>query len=122
MITFGYPPPELLKLSEQPLILPLQLFSTGLVGVPRGFGAASEIKGPYLDPLNPQTNYSAALLNLFRFLIQSPDYVDRLQRHYQMFRESIDREHSRSISQQTNRIENRRKRLRDPKRRRHHLR
>ena len=82
----------------------------------------SEIKGPYLDPLNPQTNYSAALLNLFRFLIQSPDYVDRLQRHYQMFRESIDREHSRSISQQTSRIENRRRRLRDPKRRRRHLR
>jgi len=80
-----------------------------------------EIKGPYLDPLNPQTNYSSALLNLFRFLIQSPDYVDRLRRHYQMFRESVDREHSRSITQETSRIENRRKRLRDPKRRRRHL-
>jgi hypothetical protein len=80
-----------------------------------------EIKGPYLDPLNPQTNYSSALLNLFRFLIQSPDYVDRLRRHYQMFRESVDREPSRSITQETNRIENRRKRLRNPKRRRRHL-
>jgi hypothetical protein len=48
-----------------------------------------QIKGPYLDPLNPQTNYSSALLDLFRFLIQSPDYVARLQRHYQMFRESV---------------------------------
>ena len=27
-----------------------------------------EMKGPYLDPLNPQTKYSPALLNLFRFL------------------------------------------------------
>jgi hypothetical protein len=32
-------------------------------------GAGSDpvqIKGPYLDPLNPQTKYSSALLNLFR--------------------------------------------------------
>jgi len=79
-----------------------------------------EIKGPYLDPLNPQTKYSSALLNLFRFLIQSPDYVERFQRHYQMFRESVDREHGRSITHETNRIENRRQRLRDPKRRRRH--
>ena len=37
-----------------------------------------QIKGPYLDPLNPQTKYSSALLDLFRFLIQSPEYVARL--------------------------------------------
>jgi hypothetical protein len=79
-----------------------------------------EIKGPYLDPLNPQTKYSSALLNLFRFLVQSPDYVERFQRHYQMFRESVDREHGRNITQETSRIENRRKHLRDPKRRRRH--
>jgi len=79
-----------------------------------------EMKGPYLDPLNPQTKYSSALLNLFRFLIQSPDYVERFQRHYQMFRESVDREHGRGHSPETNSIENRRKRLRDPKRRRRH--
>ena len=76
-----------------------------------------QIKGPYLDPLNPQTKYSSALLNLFRFLIQSPEYVLRLQRHYQMFRESVDRADNRSHSQETNRIENRRKHLRDLKRR-----
>jgi len=79
-----------------------------------------QIKGPYLDPLNPQTKYSSALLNLFRFLIQSPEYVLRLQRHYRMFRESVDRAENRSHSQETNRIENRRKHLRDLKRRRRH--
>jgi hypothetical protein len=31
LIAFGYLTPELLKLSLQPLILPLQLFPTGLV-------------------------------------------------------------------------------------------
>jgi hypothetical protein len=49
-----------------------------------------QIKGPYLDPLNPQTKYSSALLNLFRFLLQSPEYVARIQRDYQMFRKSVD--------------------------------
>ena len=79
-----------------------------------------DLKGPYLDPLNSQTKYSSALLNLFRFLLQSPDYVERLRRHYQMFRGSVDREGSRSNSQERNRINNKRKHLRDPRRRRSH--
>lgn len=89
----------------------------------RKWGAADsdpiEMKGPYLDPFNPQSKYSSALLDLFRFLIQSPDYVERLQRHYQMFRRSVDKGDTRSISQDINRIGNRRRRLRDPKRRGH---
>jgi hypothetical protein len=79
-----------------------------------------EMKGPYLDPLNPQTKYSAALLNLFRFLVQSPDYDDRLQRHYRMFRASVDRDAGGYNCQEANRTENRWKRLRDPSRRRRH--
>lgn len=79
-----------------------------------------EMKGPYLDPLNPQTKYSAALLNLFRFLVQSPDYVERLQRHYRMFRASVDRDHDGYNRQEANPTENRRKRIRDRNRRRRH--
>jgi hypothetical protein len=82
-------------------------------------GDPIQIKGPYLDPLNPQSKYSSALLNLFQFLLQSPEYVARLQRHYQKFREFVDKGANRSNSQATNRIENRRKHLRDFKRRRH---
>src|SRR5215813_4350966 len=67
------------------------------------------LKGPYLDPLNPQTKYSAALLNLFRFLLQSPDYVERLKRHYQMFRESVEKGCGRHDHLETNRIADRRK-------------
>jgi hypothetical protein len=89
----------------------------------RKWGAAGsdpiEMKGPYLDPFNPQSKYSSALLDLFRFLIQSPDYVERPQRHYQMFRRSVDKGDTRSLSQDINRIGNRRRRLRDPKRRGH---
>jgi len=89
-----------------------------------GVGGSDPIqtKGPYLDPLNPQSKYSSALLNLFRFLVQSPEYVARLQRHYQMFRESVDKRDHRSNSPETNRIENTQKHLRDFKRRRRHSR
>lgn len=74
------------------------------------------MKGPYLDVLNPQTKYSSALLNLFRFILQSPDYVERLKRHYQMFRDSADKGRGRTDIPKT-RIESRRKHLRDSKRR-----
>jgi hypothetical protein len=86
-------------------------------------GAGSDpidLKGPYLDPLNPQTRYSPALLNLFRFVLQSPEYVERLERHYQLFRESLDKGRGGHDRLETHRVENRRKRLRDPKRRRKH--
>ncbi len=76
-----------------------------------------EMKGPYLDPLNPQTEYSSALLNLFRYLIQSSDYVGRLKRHYQMFRDSLQQGPGRQVSLERKRVGNRRKRLCDPRRR-----
>ena len=71
-----------------------------------------EMKGPYLDTLNPQSEYSPALLNLFRVVLQSPDYVERLKRHYQMFREAVESGQGRR--------ESKRKRLRDFKRRHAH--
>lgn len=56
---------------------------------------ARALQGPELDPLNPQTQYSRVLLEGFRiFLLQSPDYVQRLKHHYQMFREAVEREQS----------------------------
>jgi hypothetical protein len=77
-----------------------------------------EMKRLCLDTLNAQTQYSSALLDLFRLLLESHDYVDRLKRHYQMFRDSVER-NARRRRLETNRMENLRKRLRDPKRRRH---
>lgn len=41
--------------------------------------------GSYLDPLNPQTEHSKALLDLFRNTLQTDiEYVRRLERHYQL--------------------------------------
>ena len=76
-----------------------------------------EMKGPVLDTLNPQSRYSAVLLDLFRLLIESPEYVQRLEGHYRMFRAVVDKEHAERECQAEQRVANRRKRLRDPSRR-----
>ena len=51
--------------------------------------AAKGMSGAGLDPLNPQTQYSSALLSLFEHIIQDRAYVDRLKRHYQMFKGAL---------------------------------
>jgi len=52
----------------------------------------SEWQGPELDPLSEQTSYAPALLDLFKWVLQSPGYVQRLQKHYQLFRAAVDEE------------------------------
>ncbi|MCL6501701.1 MAG: hypothetical protein K6T86_03375 [Pirellulales bacterium] len=54
--------------------------------------AATGMWGAGLDPLNPQTRYSYAFLDLFQFIIEDQLYVDRLKRHYQMFKDALRRE------------------------------
>jgi hypothetical protein len=49
-------------------------------------------QGPFLDPLGAQTSYAGALLDLFKLMVQAPDYVERLQRHYQLFRSAVEDE------------------------------
>ncbi len=46
-------------------------------------------QGPFLDPLAAPTPYSRVLLELFKVMVQSPDYVERLKRHYQLFRKAV---------------------------------
>ena len=82
-----------------------------------GASDPAEMQGPTLDELNPQTEYSSALLDAFRLNLESPDYVERLKRHYRMFRRTVDNGHGRPGSLEANRIDNKRKRLRDPGRR-----
>jgi hypothetical protein len=43
--------------------------------------------GAFLDPLYPQSEHAAELLDLFEWMItQDPAYVERLKRHYTMFK------------------------------------
>ena len=68
-----------------------------------------------LDPLNPQTKYAPALLELFQVLLESPDYVERLKRHYRMFRDSVEKGQNQQAGlNEVRRLENKRKHLRDP--------
>jgi hypothetical protein len=52
-----------------------------------GTNDAPEWDGPTLDPLNPQSAHAGAFLALFEKMIQDKAYVNRLKRHYKMFRE-----------------------------------
>jgi hypothetical protein len=54
----------------------------------------SEWQGPELDPLNIQGPHAPVLLDLFKWLLESPDYVQRLKKHYQLFREAVDKEYA----------------------------
>lgn len=49
-------------------------------------------KGPSLDPLNPQTPYSPVLLRLFEFILKDAKYVERLKRHYELFKRAVAKE------------------------------
>ena len=59
-------------------------------GAPQGDRGPWE--GPFLDPLATQTRYSPVLLELFKSLLQSPDYVERLKSHYRLFRTAVEKE------------------------------
>ncbi|HLK67753.1 MAG TPA: hypothetical protein VKU19_30185 [Bryobacteraceae bacterium] len=81
-------------------------------------GDPAELQGPTLDPLAPQSELSPALLELFcRIVLPSPGYIDRLKRHYQMFRETVDRPGGDRMLQEANRLQRRRVKHRDPRRR-----
>jgi hypothetical protein len=52
---------------------------------------AEYLKGPSLNIGSPITNLSNALLELAQqVLLKDEDYVQRIQRHYKMFRDKID--------------------------------
>jgi hypothetical protein len=55
---------------------------------------AQECQGPELDPLNAQSQYSAVLLELFKSVLQDTAYVERLQRHYALFKASSPAQHT----------------------------
>ncbi len=50
-----------------------------------------DLKGPVLNLASPQSNLAPALLDLFQnVLLKDAAYVDRIKRHYAMFRQKID--------------------------------
>lgn len=57
-----------------------------------GFDRMAKDAGPYLDPLNPQSEYAPALLELARtVLLTDPAYVARLESHYRQVKAAVAR-------------------------------
>jgi len=44
-----------------------------------------------------QSPYAPALLNLFNWVLESPGYVQRLKKHYQLFRTAVDEEFAKAV-------------------------
>lgn len=52
----------------------------------------NDLISPALNPASPQSNLAPALLDLFRnVLLQDTTYVERVKRHYAMFRQQVDK-------------------------------
>ena len=50
-----------------------------------------DLKGPALNLASPQSNLAPALLNLLRkVLLPDTTFIERIKRHYDMFRETVD--------------------------------
>jgi len=45
----------------------------------------SELQGPVLNSMSPQSPLAPALLQQVTLILQDPNYVERLKRHYAMF-------------------------------------
>ena len=53
-----------------------------------------ELKGPVLNTMSPQSKLAPALLEVVTGLLQDQAYVNRLKRHYNMFRATIEKKTS----------------------------
>ena len=50
----------------------------------------AELMGPVLNMGSPQSRHAPAILNLFtEVLLRDTDYIDRIKRHYKLFRATI---------------------------------
>ncbi len=75
------------------------------------------LRGPALEPFNPQSVHSEALLDAFKtYLLTDDAYVERIIRHYGMFRERIDAVPQETPQRKTTARKNTRKRQRTARR------
>jgi hypothetical protein len=61
-------------------------FYRGWIGSTDG---ADEMVGASLEALGPQSKYSEAVLALCKYALQDQEYLERIKRHYKIFRESL---------------------------------
>lgn len=60
-----------------------------LASISYAFDRDDEMAGPFLDPMNPQSEYAEELLQLVeRVVLSDPGYVARLERHYELVKQA----------------------------------
>lgn len=67
----------------------------GSVDNPTARMAVNEMSGLNLNSASQQSELAPAILDLVRWLLTDPEYVTRIKRHYQMFKEKVDPKHFR---------------------------
>jgi hypothetical protein len=61
-----------------------------LASISFGFDRDGEMAGPFLDPLNPQSRYARALLEIVQRMLETDAaYVARLESHYQQVKVAV---------------------------------
>ena len=53
-----------------------------------------ELQGPILNLASPQSNLAPALLDKVTYVLKDTNYLQRIKRHYKMFRDSVDNKES----------------------------
>ncbi len=73
--------------------------------------AINDLMGPVLNLSSPQSNLAPALLNLFqKVLLHDTAYIERVKRHYEMFRRDIDNKVKRVVPKKKRKKPKRKKR------------
>jgi hypothetical protein len=57
-------------------------------------GMIDELKGPALNTASPQSEFAPVLLDEVETVLEDEEYVERIEQHYQMFKNSIAEERS----------------------------
>jgi len=73
-------------------VLPRRRMAQGyLAAISFGFDRKAELAGPFLDPLNPQSQYAQALLDMVITLVleADPAYIARLEAHYRQVKQAV---------------------------------
>lgn len=74
-----------------------------------------ELQGPILNLASPQTRFAPAFLELVRdIILRDPDYIDRIKRHYQMFKEKVDPQRYRKSRKVTAKSKSRKRHRQSP--------
>jgi len=59
-------------------------------------GLIDELKGPALNTASPQSELAPALLKEVESVLEDEEYVERIERHYRLFKEALERDEDRA--------------------------